>query len=266
MLLQFDKYHGAGNDFIMIDCRNSDISVFTKERVSFLCDRHFGIGADGLILLTQTEEADFRMIYFNSDGQEGTMCGNGGRCITAFAEKLGIVSASIEFIGIDGKHQAKILGKGNYSLKMIDVKKVERQGKGYLLETGSTHYLEFRKNINELDVFKEGREIRYQDRFGCTGTNVNFIENINDTTIKIRTYERGVENETLACGTGSVAAALTSYINSPIDKKSYKIIASGGELQVNFKTDDDISFYDIWLTGPAKFVFSGKIELGEIDH
>ncbi len=261
MLIQFDKYHGAGNDFIMIDGRNYDISGYTKESIRFLCDRHFGIGADGLILLTESEEADFRMIYFNSDGKEGTMCGNGGRCITAFAEKLGIINEKTEFIGIDGLHQVKILGEKQYSLKMIDVNKVEKLNDGFLLDTGSTHFVEFREDTPEIDVFNEGRKIRHQNRFGSSGTNVNFIKNIDNSTIKIRTFERGVENETLACGTGSVAAAITSYVNSPSEKKSYKIIAPGGELQVDFDTDGRGSFYDIWLTGPAEFVFSGKVEV-----
>lgn len=261
MLIPFHKYHGAGNDFIIIDGRNFVISDFSAKRVNFLCDRHFGIGADGLILLTETKKADFKMIYFNSDGKEGSMCGNGGRCITAFAEKLGIIKNSTEFTGIDGLHQAKILGKGQYSLKMIDVNKVERLADGYLIDTGSKHFIKFKKDIQDMDVYTDGKLIRYQGRFGDDGTNVNFIEYQNDNNISIRTYERGVENETLACGTGSVAAAIITHLNYPSESKSYTINAPGGKLQVDFKIDDGVSFYDIWLSGPAEFVFAGEIEV-----
>lgn len=261
MLIPFHKYHGAGNDFIIIDSRNFVISDFPAKRVSFLCNRHFGIGADGLILLTETKEADFRMIYFNSDGKEGTMCGNGGRCITAFAEKLGIIKNSTEFIGIDGIHQAKILGKGQYSLKMIDVNKVDKLEDGYLMDTGSKHFIKFKENIHDIDVYNDGRLIRYQGRFGDDGANVNFIEYHDNNNISIRTYERGVESETLACGTGSVAAAITTHLNYPSKSKSYIINAPGGKLQVDFKVGDGISFYDIWLSGSAEFVYSGEIEV-----
>ena len=261
MLVAFHKYHGAGNDFIVIDGRKSVISDFSAKIVKFLCDRHFGIGADGLILLTDSKEADFRMIYFNSDGKEGTMCGNGGRCITAFAEKLGIIDKSAEFIGIDGLHQAKVLGDGQYSLKMIDVHNVDRLEDGYLLDTGSRHFVKFKEDLKEIDVYNDGRLIRYQSRFGDDGTNVNFIEYLDDNNISIRTYERGVENETLACGTGSVAAAIITHLNYPSESKAYIINAPGGKLQVDFKIDDGVRYYDIWLSGPAEFVFSGEIEV-----
>lgn len=261
MLIPFFKYHGAGNDFIIIDDRKSVTSDFTQKVINFLCDRHFGIGADGLILLKDSDKADFRMIYYNSDGKEGTMCGNGGRCITAFAERLGLIKESTEFIGIDGMHQATVLGDGNYSLKMIDVTRVDRMADGYLIETGSKHFVKFKEEIHTIDVYNDGKTIRHQGRFGEDGANVNFIEYQGDNSISIRTFERGVENETLACGTGSVAAAITTYLNYPTDNCSYTINALGGILKVDFKVDEGTSFHDIWLSGPARFVFSGEIEI-----
>ncbi|MCF8381480.1 MAG: diaminopimelate epimerase [Bacteroidales bacterium] len=261
MLIPFFKYHGAGNDFIMIDARKFVISDFSEKVVNFLCDRHFGIGSDGLILLTESDKADFRMIYFNSDGKEGTMCGNGGRCITAFAEKLGLVKESTEFLGIDGLHQAKILGGGQYSIKMIDVINVDRMADGYLINTGSKHFVKFKQDLELIDVYNDGRLIRHQGRFGEDGTNVNFIEYTNDNKISIRTFERGVENETLACGTGSVAAAITTHLNYPSESKSYIINARGGQLKVEFEVEEGVKFSNIWLSGPVEFVFAGEIEL-----
>jgi len=260
MELAFSKYHGAGNDFIMIDGRKYKESIFTKEAVNFLCDRHLGIGADGLILFQNSKDYDFRMKYFNSDGNEGTMCGNGGRCITAYAKSLGIMENSTIFEGIDGVHEAKFISDKVVSLKMINVEKVEQLDDGFLMETGSRHFVLLKENIENIDVLNTGREIRYQNRFGKEGTNVNFIE-IRDYGVKIRTYERGVENETLACGTGTVAAAISAYIESESDKISYKIFARGGELKVDFKPRPGNRFENIWLTGPVEYVFEGKIKV-----
>lgn len=262
MKIHFSKYHGAGNDFIMIDTRNQSESIFNEESVKTMCDRHFGIGADGLILLGESKKHHFRMKYFNSDGREGTMCGNGGRCIAAYAKTLGIIQDHGVFEGIDGLHEAKILNNKIISLKMIDVEDVEQLGDGYLIETGSRHFVMLRENISNIDVFKIGREIRYQNRFGDEGTNVNFIE-IRENGVKIRTYERGVENETLACGTGTVAAAITAFIESGTDNISYKVFAPGGELEVSFKPSPGNHFKDIWLTGPVEYVFEGEIRLND---
>ena len=247
----------------MVDCREMDTSLFGIDLVKILCDRHYGIGADGLILLEKSKSSDFRMIYFNSDGKEGTMCGNGGRCILAFAERLGIIGKRSKFDGIDGMHEGIIAGDGIYKVKMIDVPSVSHLEDGDFIDTGSPHLVLYRENIDALDIFREGREIRYQERWGNKGTNVNFVELKGKNRFKIRTYERGVENETLACGTGSVAAAISAYLNQDTDKTSYLIQAPGGELRVDFSTDKQSGFHDIWLSGPAEYVFEGDIDLDD---
>jgi len=245
----------------MIDCRMSDETFFDQKRVEFLCNRHLGIGADGLILLLPDDTAEFRMKYFNSDGREGTMCGNGGRCITAFAHDLGIISEHTFFRGIDGLHEANILGPERVSVKMIDVEEVKELEDGYLVETGSPHFVCFRKNIAGIDVYSEGREIRQQSRFSENGANVNFVETVSPSRFKMRTFERGVENETLACGTGAVASAISSYFRQKPDKSSYSIEASGGILSVRFLPHENGKYTNVWLEGPVKFVFKGKIAL-----
>ena len=258
-LITFYKYHGAGNDFIMFDYRGKDISVFNILKVQQLCDRRFGIGADGLILLTDSKTVDFKMIYFNSDGREGTMCGNGGRCITAFAKKLGIIDSETIFEGIDGLHEAKVLPDSLYAVKMIDVKDVQSMDDGDYLNTGSDHFVIIRNSVKSIDVFNEGRDYRNQERFGKTGTNVNFVELLGDSEFKIRTFERGVEDETLACGTGSVAAAISTFLRQKTDKTSFLAHAVGGDLNIHFDYSEDSGFTNIWLKGPAEFVFEGKI-------
>jgi len=259
MQIEFYKYHGAGNDFVMVDCRQADEFLFDNKTVGFLCNRHLGIGADGLILLLNDPSAEFRMKYFNSDGMEGTMCGNGGRCIVAFARDLGIIHQKTLFSGIDGLHHAEILDNGLINLKMIDVEGVKELGDGYLVETGSRHFVTFRKSISDIDVFKEGREIRHQPRFANEGTNVNFVEIVSETVFKMRTFERGVENETLACGTGAVASAISSHYHQKTDKNSFTIHAPGGILTVSFTVQNKEIYSNIWLKGPAKFVFKGQI-------
>ena len=261
MKIEFAKYHGAGNDFIMTDCRKTDDSVFSEKLVKSLCNRNFGIGADGLILLMNDENADFRMKYFNSDGKEGTMCGNGGRCITAYAKKLGLVNKKAVFSGIDGLHEAVIKSPQTIDLKMIDVHSVRKLSDGYLLNTGSTHFVLFCNNIDKLNVYEKGKEIRSQSRFGKEGTNVNFVEILDKGHMKIRTFERGVENETLACGTGAVASAISSYIHTNTDNTAYKVYVHGGTLEVRFEEKRDLSFENIWLSGPAEFVFEGIIQI-----
>jgi diaminopimelate epimerase len=261
MDVEFYKFHGAGNDFIMIDARKLDSGYFNSERVRLMCDRHFGIGADGLILLSGSNSEGYRMIYFNSDGKEGTMCGNGGRCFAAFAGMLGLMDNKLEFSGIDGFHLAVKETDQTFRLRMMNVTEVSRLTDGYLVETGSRHLVIFRDNIDSIDVFREGREIRYQQRFGTAGTNVNFVEERSDHSLRIRTYERGVENETLACGTGSVAAAISAYMRGITDKTSYDIQAPGGNLKVSFKPSENARFEEVWLQGPAEFVFQGKINV-----
>lgn len=260
MTISFFKYQGTGNDFIMIDNRSRTLEL-TQEQIRFLCSRPFGIGADGLILLELEPGMDFKMVYFNSDGNPSSMCGNGGRCIVAFAAKLGIVSNKAGFLASDGIHEAQILGDGQISLKMIDVKQVEKGPDFYFLNTGSPHVVKFRNNLSSINVVEEGRSIRNNQRFLAEGTNVNFIEQDGDGVF-VRTYERGVEDETLSCGTGVTAAdlvaALEGYSSS---KNSCEIHTKGGRLKVNFERVLEQNFYNIWLTGPAEFVFKGEIEL-----
>ncbi len=262
MKVQFSKYHGAGNDFIMIDGRERDLDSMDQSVIRFLCDRHFGIGADGLIILTASEKHDFRMIYYNADGREGTMCGNGGRCITAFARSLGITGQRATFDGVDGTHRSEILPDGNIRLMLKDVEGIRFTGDGYLLHTGSPHFVVFVDRLQELDVDTEGRAIRHQARFGREGTNVNFVEpGPNEGEIRVRTFERGVEAETLSCGTGVTASAISAFCHFKTDIFSYRITTRGGDLKVSFETQDRIHFSPVWLTGPASRVFEGEVEI-----
>lgn len=261
MILEFFKYEGAGNDFILLDDRTGIFPSIHYDLVKRLCDRRFGIGADGLMLLRSCAGYDFNMVYYNSDGREGTMCGNGGRCIAAFAQKLGIVQKRARFMAIDGEHLATLTAEHYVRLKMSDVRDIESGEDYYYLNTGSPHYVTFVKGLTDLDVCTKGREIRNNNRFRDQGTNVNFVEAIGDSLF-VRTYERGVENETLACGTGVVAAVISAYLDRNSDKISWSVPVKvmGGQLQVSFQVQDG-RFTDIWLEGPATFVYEGKITL-----
>jgi diaminopimelate epimerase len=261
MKLSFSKYHGTGNDFIIVDIRNRAIQLDT-DSIAHFCHRRYGIGADGLILLDKSAEYDFSMRYFNADGKESSMCGNGGRCITAFANRLGIIDKETTFEAVDGIHHASILSKDNeiyvVKLQMSDVAKNTWNEDDIFLDTGSPHLVKVCSNLDNLDVDTHGRRIRHHDRFLPEGTNVNFIEEKGDTLF-IRTYERGVESETLSCGTGVTAAALAwalrAHVESPVQLKS-----KGGGLTVYFNKTGD-SFTDVYLEGPAAFVFTGEIEI-----
>ena len=259
MKLSFSKYHGAGNDFIVIDNRKG---VFIPEQnlIKNLCHRQFGIGADGLMLLENEANADFRMRYFNSDGNEGTMCGNGGRCITHFANKLGVIGKQTRFVGIDGEHEAIIDPDSTVNLRMNDVQNVLVDDEYCLLDTGSPHCVCFVKNIDKVDVESEGRILRNSLQPELGGVNVNFVEFVGDKLI-IRTYERGVEAETLACGTGSVAAAIAANVRKNSNQTSYLLEAKGGALRVKFEKIENNTFRNIWLQGPATHVFDGEIKL-----
>lgn len=258
----FYKYQGTGNDFILIDNRDKTFVQTNETTIARLCDRKFGIGADGLMLLQKKEGYDFEMVYYNSDGRTSSMCGNGGRCIVAFAHFLGIIEQQAHFLAIDGDHDA-LLSSSNYvELQMGNVDGVEVQDTFYYLDTGSPHYVQYVDCLKNLNIVEEGQKIRYNKRFKEIGTNVNFVTEQGTATIEVATYERGVEDETLSCGTGVTAAALTYYLKN---KKSttVNIKTKGGDLKVKFKPNSLNSFKDIWLCGPAQQVFKGQIEIFE---
>ncbi len=260
MKFEFYKYHGTGNDFIIIDNRNLKVKLNTKQ-IAHLCNRRFGIGADGLMYLQNKKGFDFEMVYFNSDGNESSFCGNGSRCIVSFAKPLDVIKKSeITFIATDGIHTAKI--KGNIvSMKMNDVKNIEVGENYYLLNTGSPHYVKFANGVKNAEIISEAKKIRYSERFAKEGVNVNFAEK-NGKGIFVRTYERGVENETLSCGTGVTASALASAVKGIATTENHcKILTLGGELIVRFHRGKGNSFSDIWLEGPATFVYKGEINL-----
>jgi len=256
MPISFHKYQGTGNDFVMIDNRDLVFDKTNLELIGKLCDRRFGVGADGVILIENSEDSDFEMVYFNPDGSQ-SLCGNGSRCAVMFARFLGIIKLETTFTAIDGLHYAKIENELVH-LKMHDVAEFEKIGEDFLIDTGSPHYIKFVDSSDQIDPVEIGRSVRYSERFKENGVNVNFIEKFGNNSIKIRTYERGVENETLSCGTGCTAAALSLGIQSDIN--SVRLETMGGELEVKFKKDKG-AFSDIYLIGPAKIVFEGSINL-----
>jgi diaminopimelate epimerase len=261
MRTDFFKYHGTGNDFVIIDNRNGHDLKLSLEQVKKLCDRKFGIGADGLMLLNEKPGFDFEMIYFNSDGREGTMCGNGGRCLIKFAESIGIQKETYKFLATDGEHDARIDADGIVYLKMNDVDIIVNHHSDFLVDTGSPHYVKLVPQLATFDVVKKGREIRYSREFEKEGINVNFVEQLDEPDkIFVRTYERGVENETLSCGTGVTAAALVCYHNEN-GFNEVEVKTPGGRLNVEFDRVDDGKFRNIWLCGPAERVFAGTIEI-----
>ncbi len=262
MKINFWKYQGNGNDFIIVDNRKGEIKL-GKEHINKLCSRRFGIGADGLIIIASSSVADFEMLYYNSDGALSSMCGNGGRCAAMFAFLQGISDKEMIFNAYDGLHRAIIEDRCadrmcDVSLSMADVHEVEKEDNFYFLNTGSPHYVEFVEHVAEIDVVSEGRKTRYSERFMPEGTNVNFVE-MDDDRIFVRTYERGVEDETLSCGTGVTASAMIAYfING---KTSQLVHTMGGEFIVSFDPKADGIFKNVWLRGPAEFVFEGKMEI-----
>jgi len=260
MILNFSKYQGTGNDFVIIDNRDNSVQLST-EQIKFLCDRKFGIGADGLMLLQMAVGYDFEMKYYNADGNEGSMCGNGGRCLVQFASDHGIKKTEYLFIAIDGEHQAKFGSKKWVELKMKDVHEVQIRKHGdFVLNTGSPHFVTPVQDVLSTNVVKSGKEIRYNKEFEAVGINVNFVQPIDEDSIMVRTYERGVEDETLSCGTGVTACALVFAHNEKgFNRKNVKTL--GGYLAVEFDKINDHTFNNIWLCGPATFVFNGSIEL-----
>ena len=257
MTIVFNKYQGTGNDFIIIDNRKGVINPDDSTLINKLCDRRFGIGADGLILISGSPQYDFEMKYYNSDGFESTMCGNGGRCSSDFAIREGIADKKLTFRTIDGVHKA-IAEEGLIRLQMNDVSESQRIKGNYFINTGSPHCVIFRKDINKIDVNAEGKIIRQSEDYAPGGTNVNFVEII-DRGIYVRTFERGVEEETLSCGTGVTASAIASVLAGQFDGSPVNVKTKGGNLSVSFKIVGKI-ISDIWLSGPATFVYEGMIK------
>lgn len=260
MQIQFYKYQGTGNDFVILDNRDQQYNNLTVKQVSFLCDRRFGIGADGLMLLNNAAGYDFEMKYYNADGRESSMCGNGGRCLVKFAWHMGIRKPKYSFIAVDGAHEAEIDEDGTVSLKMKDVHGVKEYQGDFILDTGSPHYVRIEKDVMKMDVYKQGSDIRNSNDFKTDGINVNFVEHTGDDEITVRTFERGVENETLSCGTGVTASALVSYHNER-GFNNVTVHTRGGDLTVEYDRVDDDAYENIWLCGPAEKVFEGKLEL-----
>lgn len=257
MEISFYKYQGTGNDFVMIDDRSTlfpekDLSLIQK-----LCDRKFGIGSDGLILIRNKEGFDFEMVYFNADGSQ-SMCGNGARCAVAFSAFLGIIGDQTTFYAIDGVHKASILGN-EVELGMSPVLGLENAGQDFFVDTGSPHHVRFVENVTDYPVVEKGAEIRYSEKYAPKGTNVNFVTPLGKNQIQVRTYERGVEDETLSCGTGVTACALVYGYQNGMDE--IKITTLGGNLKVRFSKMDNGSFQHIQLIGPAVQVFEGRIEI-----
>lgn len=261
MKIPFYKYHGAGNDFILVDNRSHDFDhLKTKETVHQLCHRHFGIGADGLMFLEKDSEADFDMMYYNADGLPGSLCGNGGRCIAALAYHLGIAGEVTRFQAADGMHEARIIRPDYVELKMNPVSWMELHEDFAVLNTGSPHYISLVSGLNDYPVVEKGREIRYSDKFP-EGINVNFVEN-EKGRFRIRTYERGVEDETWACGTGATAAALAlAELNKTNGAKEITLLARGGPLTVRFERMGPGRYDQIWLCGGAVFIYEGQITI-----
>ncbi|MGE0770726.1 MAG: diaminopimelate epimerase [Cyclobacteriaceae bacterium] len=262
MKVHFYKYQAAGNDFVLIDNRDGRLNI-SIEQVKQICNRRFGVGGDGLILLEKDPSADFNMVYFNSDGSQ-SLCGNGCRTAIDLASKLQMINGSTRFSAYDGPHHGSILEDGLIRLQMNDVTEVKRLGDDFFIHTGSPHVIRFVSDLKNYPVVEEGRTVRYSERFQPAGTNVNFVELLEGNTLAIRTYERGVEDETMSCGTGITAAALAAHFrgfHSPV-----RVKARGGELKVEFRATISNSgqadrFHGIFLIGPAKMVYQGELEL-----
>ncbi|AQX84383.1 diaminopimelate epimerase [Elizabethkingia bruuniana] len=254
--MEFYKYQGTGNDFVMVDNRNLTFPKSTS-LIAQLCDRRFGIGGDGLILLENDDQYDFRMVYYNADGNESTMCGNGGRCLVSFAHFLNIFEDKTSFMAIDGLHEAEVNGD-LVKLKMIDVENIDTFSEYTVMNTGSPHYVAFVEHVEDMDVYLEGKKIRNNDTFKKEGINVNFVTQTSENELFVRTFERGVEDETYSCGTGVTASALTFMQNHNQTPVHIKVL--GGTLKV-YAEKVEKGFRNIWLEGPAKQVFKGNLEV-----
>ncbi|RED38570.1 diaminopimelate epimerase [Winogradskyella eximia] len=258
MKMTFYKYQGTGNDFVILDNRLQIIDKKDTKRIAELCDRRFGIGADGFILLENDDQTDFKMVYYNADGNESSMCGNGGRCIVAFAKFLGVIENETEFIAIDGLHKAKIENEIVH-LQMQDVLEIETFQDHLFLNTGSPHHVEMVSDLKDFEVKKNGSRIRYGEPYNEVGSNVNFVNQISSDHFAVRTYERGVEDETLSCGTGVTAVAIAMHKSGKTKSNIITLNTEGGDLKVTFDSNDN-GYHNIWLVGPAEQVFKGEIE------
>ncbi len=256
VMLQFQKYQGTGNDFIIIDDRSVTFDHTNQQLIQRMCDRKFGIGADGLMLLRPSSAHDFTMVYFNSDGRTSSMCGNGGRCLVDFAFQLGVIQQNCVFEAIDGLHEARISEEG-VALRMVDVSQLEHLDDGsWFLDTGSPHVVAFKDSLDTLNLVDDAHAIRYNTRFKEHGTNVNFVAP-KAGGLMVRTYERGVEDETLSCGTGVTAVALAAHRSGIASSNEVFMHVQGGELMVRFDNTQD-GYSNIWLIGPATHVFNGN--------
>jgi len=260
MELTFYKYQGTGNDFVMIDNRSQFFPKENTQLIEKLCDRRFGIGGDGLILLENHLDYDFKMVYYNSDGNESSMCGNGGRCLVAFAKQMGVIENKAEFEAVDGYHYATVDVNGIVALQMKDVQTINQYENYSFLNTGSPHHVQLVDNLVELDIKTEGAKIRYSDLYGKAGSNVNFVNQLANDIFAVRTYERGVEDETLSCGTGVTAVAIAMHQLGKTKNNIIDLNVEGGKLKVQFDEDNG-NYTNVFLIGPATFVFEGKIEI-----
>lgn len=256
--MKFYKYQGTGNDFILIDNRNLSFPKANTKLIKQLCDRRFGIGADGLILLENDNNVDFKMVYYNSDGNQSSMCGNGGRCLVAFAKQLNIIETQAAFNAIDGLHHATIIDNKNISLQMKNVDKIKIENDYVFLNTGSPHHIMMVDDLQNFEVKTVGHQIRNSDLYGKQGSNINFVDQISENQFAIRTYERGVENETLSCGTGATATAIAMHATNKTNKTDLKINVQGGQLKVSFEVENN-KYTNVLLEGPAQLVFKGEI-------
>lgn len=254
--IHFSKYQGTGNDFVMIDNREQWFPKANIDLIAKICDRRMGVGADGLILLENSTQHDFTMVYFNADGRESTMCGNGGRCIVAFAKELQVIDSQCVFDAVDGLHRATILPDGRVSLQMTDVESIVASLDGVFLDTGSPHHIAWVKDVMQTDVVERGKFFRHYEQYAPGGTNVNFVEIVGDGQYKIRTFERGVEDETLSCGTGATAVAIAAHHLEKTTKTTVDIRVMGGQLQISFSPENG-QYKQVFLTGPAVKSFEG---------
>lgn len=259
MQIQFYKYQGTGNDFVMIDNRTNTFPKNNTKLIEFLCDRRFGIGGDGLILLENHEKYDFTMVYFNSDGSTSTMCGNGGRCIVAFAKQLDIIENEAHFEASDGYHFAKF-ENNLIALQMIDVAEVKHFTTHDYVYTGSPHHVQLVSDLKNFDVKHTGNKLRNSDLYDASGCNINFVAQEDTDTFSVRTYERGVEDETLSCGTGATAVAIAMHATENTTANRIHINVLGGKLTISFDVEKNI-YKNLFLTGPAELVFAGSLEV-----